>query len=118
MDNTITIDQFAAVDLRVGNIISADTIEGSEKLFNLTIDIGESEPRTVLSGIRPYYKTEDLVGRKCAVVANLQPRAMMGIESDGMLVCVTYQKDEGDERGEWVEIIEPSKDAPVGSRLS
>ena len=118
MSNTITIDQFATVDLRVGSILVADTVEGSEKLLNLTVDVGENEPRTILSGIRTYYGDEDLVGRRCVIVANLQPRAMMGVESNGMLVCVTYQKGEGDDKSEWVEIIEPPEEAPVGSRLS
>ena len=87
--------------------------EGSDKLLLLRVDIGEDAPRVILSGIRAHYTPEDLVGRGCTVVANLAPRKMMGIESNGMLVCVSH--GDGDEV---VRIVEPPADTPVGSRLS
>ena len=110
----ITIDQFSDVDLRVGIVISAEEIDGSDKLLKMSIDIGEDENRTILSGIKKYYSTEEIIGKHCVIVANLQPRKMMDFESNGMIVCTAYET----ENGENVEIVEPSQNAPVGTRLS
>ena len=115
MDDTVTINQFGAVRMTVGRIISVSAMEGSDKLLRITADIGEEEPRTVLSGIRTHYLPDDLVGRGCIIVSNLAPRVMMGVESRGMLVCVSYTDDAGNDR---VRIVEPPSDAPVGSVLS
>lgn len=111
----IDFEHFSSVDLVVGSVVSVEPMDGSDKMLCLSIDIGESEPRTILSGIAQYYSSDDLVGKRCVVVANLQPRVMMGVESNGMLVCASY-KDDGDE--ECVRIIEPSPEIPVGSHLS
>lgn len=114
MTDIVTIDQFAAVVLLVGRIVSVSAVEGSRKLLLLHIDIGEANPRVILSGIRDYYTPETLTDRLCVVVSNLAPRSMMGVESNGMLLCVSYTK----EGSEVVEIVEPPKQASVGSRLS
>ena len=115
MDGTITIEQFGAVTMVVGRIVSASAMEGSDKMLRLSVDIGEGEPRTVLSGIGKHYTPDDLIGGGCVVVSNLAPRAMLGTESQGMLVCVSHTDESGVPR---VRIIEPPADAPVGSRLS
>ena len=114
MDNNITIDTFSSVVLKVGKIISVDTVEKSKKLLVLKIDIGD-EVRTIVSGIRKNYSPEEIIGRKCIIVANLEPKMMAGIESNGMLVCSTYISDDGNEV---VEIIEPPTETPLGTRLS
>ena len=111
----IDIEHFSSVDMVVGSIVSAEQMEGSDKMLRLQIDIGGQESRTVLSGIAQYYLSDDLVGKKCVVVANLQPRKMMGVESNGMLLCASYRSEDDEE---CVRIIEPSSDVPVGSRLS
>ena len=111
----IDIEYFSSVIMIVGSIVSAERIEGSDKMLKLQIDIGELEPRTVLSGIARYYLSDDLVGRRCVVVANLRPRKMMGVESNGMLLCTSYK---GGDDEECVRIIELATDVPVGSRLS
>ena len=79
------IDEFQKMDLRVGKILTADRVEGSEKLLKLSVDIGE--PRQILSGIAKSYAPEDLVGREVVVIANLEPRMMMGMESQGMILA-------------------------------
>jgi methionyl-tRNA synthetase len=69
-------------------VLSAEEIEGSEKLIKFTLDFGEESPRTILSGIKAWYDPATLVGKKILFVVNLAPRKMMGIESQGMLMAV------------------------------
>jgi methionyl-tRNA synthetase len=88
---TITIDDFGKVDLRVGIVLSAEPMKGADTLLHLKVDIGEPEPRTILAGIAKYYEPEKLVGRKVVIVANLAPRKMRGIESQGMVVAASVE---------------------------
>jgi len=89
MESKITIDDFKKVEMKVGKILSAEKIEGSDKLLKLMVDFAEPEARQILSGIQKYFPDESvLVGRKCVFVTNLEPRMMMGLESNGMLVAV------------------------------
>ena len=90
----ITIDDFAKVELRVGQILTAERIPKADKLLKLTIDLGEAAPRQILAGIAQYYEPEKLIGRKVIVVANLAPRKMRGLESQGMIVAASVG-DEG-----------------------
>lgn len=84
---TIKYDDFAKIDVRVVKILSADYIEGSEKLLKLEVELG-TEKRQILSGIKQWYLPQDLVGKKVLIVANLEPRKMMGLESQGMILAV------------------------------
>lgn len=84
MDN-ITFNDFMKIDLRVAEIKTCEDVPGADKLYKLTIDIGEE--RTIVAGIKPYYAKEELVGKKIAVVTNLEPRTLRGIESHGMLLA-------------------------------
>lgn len=111
----ISFDQFSAVSLVVGHVVSVDVVAGSDKLLCLTVSVGENTPRTILSGIRRYYAPDVLVGKRCVVVSNLEPRVIMGIESNGMLVCVSFVGEDGAER---VRVVEVPSDVPIGSRLS
>jgi methionyl-tRNA synthetase len=88
----ITIDDFAKVELRVGQIKSAERIQGADKLLKLMVDIGD-EVRQVLAGIAMGYAPEELVGRKVVLVANLAPRKMRGLESNGMLLAASAGAD-------------------------
>ncbi len=90
----IDITDFAKIDLRVGEVRSAERIPKADKLLLLTVDIGEEKPRQILAGIAQYYEPEKLVGRKIVVVANLKPRKMRGYESQGMLLAASVG-DEG-----------------------
>jgi len=82
----INIDDFGKVELRVGTILEAEAVEGSEKLIKFQIDVGEDHPRQILSGVKQWYSPEKLVGKQVVVVANLEPRIMMGLESNGMIL--------------------------------
>ncbi|OGC84432.1 methionine--tRNA ligase subunit beta [Candidatus Adlerbacteria bacterium RIFCSPHIGHO2_12_FULL_53_18] len=83
----ISIDDFKKVEIRIGEIKSAEKIEGSDKLLKLKVNFG-SEERQVLSGIAAYFPNpEELVGKKCPFVTNLMPRMMMGLESQAMIMA-------------------------------
>ncbi|MAD76940.1 MAG: methionine--tRNA ligase [Rheinheimera sp.] len=87
ISETISIDDFAKIDLRVAKIISANAVEGADKLVQLQLDIGEGETRQVFAGIKAAYKPEDLVGRSTVMVANLAPRKMRFGLSEGMVLA-------------------------------
>ena len=84
----ITIDDFAKVDLRVATVVEAEPVKGADKLLRLVVDLG-FEKRQILAGIALAYKPESLVGRKVVIVANLQPRKLRGLESNGMIVAAS-----------------------------
>jgi methionyl-tRNA synthetase len=91
-NSKITIEDFAKVELRVGEIKSAERIQGADKLLKLLVDIGD-EVRQVLAGIALAYAPEELIGRKVVIVANLAPRKMRGLESNGMLLAASVGTD-------------------------
>ena len=109
MDN-ITFDDFVKVDLKVAEIKACEDIEGADKLYKLTIDMGEE--RTIAAGIKQYYSKEELIGKKIAVVANLEPRKLRGIMSYGMLLAAS-----SDDRSSIV-LLTLDKDIPNGSKIS
>jgi methionyl-tRNA synthetase len=108
-DGKITIDDFAKVDLRVGLVKVAERVPKSDKLLRLEIDIG-TEVRQVLAGIAEAYAPETLVGRKVVIVANLAPRKMRGLESNGMIVAASLE-------GGQPVLASFLEDVPVGARL-
>ena len=86
----ISIDDFKKCEIKVGEIKSVELIEGSDKLLKLSVDFGEEASRTVVSGIRRYFEDpQSLVGVKCAFATNLEPRPLMGIESQAMILAAT-----------------------------
>jgi methionine--tRNA ligase beta chain len=87
-DSRINIEDFARVQMRVGQIREAEKIEGSRKLIRLMVDIG-TEMRQVVAGIADVYDPESLLNRKVILVANLKPVRLMGVESDGMIVAAS-----------------------------
>jgi len=106
----ISIDDFAKIDLRVGQVVSAERVKGADKLLQLKVDIGEAEPRTLMAGIAEAYPPEQLLGRKVVIVANLQPRKLRGIESNGMIVAASVE-------GGKPVLAGFLEDIPVGARL-
>jgi len=106
----ITIDDFLKVDLRVGVVLDAANVPKSDKLLHLHIDIGEEKPRSIVAGIAEAYKPEALVGRKVAIVANLAPRKLRGIESQGMIVAASLE-------GGSPSLVSFLEEVPVGARL-
>jgi len=85
----ISIDQFARVQLKVGKVLAAEKVPGADKLLKLVVDVGEARARTLVAGIAEAYQPEELVGRSVIVVANLEPRKLRGIESNGMVLAAT-----------------------------
>jgi len=92
MADPINYESFAKIELRVGVVKSAERIQGADKLLKLLVDIGH-ETRQILAGIALAYAPEDLVGRKVVIVANLAPRKMRGLESNGMLLAASVGAD-------------------------
>ncbi len=88
----ITIDDFGKLEFKVGTVLEASDIEGSARLLKLIVDLGEEEPRQVLSGLKQWYAPEDLVDKQFVFIANLEPRMMMGLESQGMILAADGEK--------------------------
>ena len=107
----IAIDDFVKVEMRVGQVKTAEKVKKADKLLHLTVDIGEPEPRSIVAGIAEAYDPDTLVGRKVAIVANLKPRKLRGLVSDGMIIAAAG--DDG--KPNLVSFVE---DAPIGARLS
>jgi methionyl-tRNA synthetase len=108
---TITIDDFAKVELRVARIVAAETVSGSDKLLKLSLELGAGPPRTVFSGIRSAYDPATLVGRLTVVVANLAPRKMRFGVSEGMVLCASGA-------GAGLFLLSPDSGATAGMRIS
>jgi methionyl-tRNA synthetase len=106
----IEFDDFAKVDLRVGVVLSAERVKGADKLLHLKVDIGEPVPRTIVAGIALAYEPEKMIGRKVVIVANLNPRKLRGIESNGMIVAASLE-------GGKPVLAGFLEDVPVGARL-
>jgi methionine--tRNA ligase beta chain len=109
----ITYDDFVKLDLRVGKILHAAAHPNADKLVVLKVDLG-TEQRQIIAGIKGHYEPEALVGQEIVVVANLAPRKMRGLESQGMLLAAS--SGEGDARS--VVIVCPQKEVPPGSNVS
>ena len=107
----IGIEDFAKVEMRVGQIKTAERIAGADKLLKLTVDIG-TEIRQICAGIAQYYEPEKLIGRKVAVVVNLAPRKLRGVESNGMVIAAAVGPD-----GRPVLAGFPDEDVEIGARL-
>ena len=95
VENFITIDDFLKVELRVGEVKVCERIPNADKLLRFEIDLGETEHRQILAGLAEYYDPESLIGRKVVVVANLKPRKMRGLESQGMICAASLEDDSG-----------------------
>lgn len=106
MKEEINYDDFTKLDIRVGTILVAEEIEGSDKLLRLDVDFGEEGKRQILSGIKKWYTPESLVGRQSMFVLNLAPRKMMGLESQGMIVA-GHREDGGAMLYKFDEEVEP-----------
>ena len=110
MSETISFSDWEKLDLRVGRILKVEDIEGADKLYKLTVDIG-SEKRTICAGIKENYSKDELKGKKVIVFVNLAPRKLRGIESQGMILAACNE-DESE-----VILLAPEKDIDVGSRV-
>jgi methionine--tRNA ligase beta chain len=109
MSEEISFSEFQKIDLRVGKIIEASAIPDSKKLIKILVDFG-AEKRQAVAGLLKYYKPEDLVGKKCVFLLNLQRRMLAGVESQCMILAAE------DETGN-VTVLQPEKDIAEGSKI-
>ncbi len=107
----IDFDTFKKVEMKVGQIVEICRVEGADKLYKLKVDVGEDEPRQIVTGLVPFYKEEDLLNKKIVVVSNLKPAKFRGEESNGMLLAA------GSEEGGF-SILTLDREAPIGSIVS
>lgn len=106
-DSKIEYADFAKVKFKVARVLTCEKVEGADKLLKLTVDVGEGTPRQVLSGIAQFYAPDQLLEKLVVVVANLQPRTLRGLVSDGMILAA-------DVDGRPV-FLTPSAEVPPGS---
>jgi len=107
MEN-INFEEFQKIELKVAKVIQAERIKESEKLLKLEVDLG-GEKRQIVAGVAKFYQPEDLVGREIIMVANLEPRMIFGLESQGMLLAA-------DVNGKPV-LLKPDEEVPPGTKI-
>ncbi len=106
----ITYDDFAKVEMKIGEIKSVEVVPDADKLLRLVVDFGEETPRQIVSGIRMYFEDPQvLVGKRCPFVTNLEPRVIRGLESQGMILAVSHEDTLG--------LLFPHQEVPVGTRI-
>lgn len=111
-DERISFDEFKRIEMKIGEITAAQRVPETDKLLKLSVNVGEENPRQIISGIAEYVSEPDeLVGRRVAFVTNLQPRTIRGLESNGMILAVQ------DEEGRF-SLLAPDQRIAVGTPLS
>jgi len=115
MSATILFEEFKKLEIRMGKILSAERVEGSDKLLKLEVDFGDKDTsdlpagRQVIAGIAQYYAPEALVGKECPFAYNLAPRMLKGLESQGMILCPSNENGP--------VLLHPDKEVPPGSLI-
>ena len=112
-EGCVSADDFFKCQLRVAKVISCEHVKKSEKLLKFDLDLG-SERRTILSGIAKFYESEQLIGKNLVIIANLPPRKMMGIESNGMILSAVEEKEDG---SEYLRVLTVDGDVAPGSEV-
>jgi methionyl-tRNA synthetase len=107
----INYEHFSAMEMRVATVTAVERVEKSEKLLKLQLDLGELGPRQIVAGVGKAYTPEELVGTQIIVVANLEPRALMGHESNGMLLAAR-------DADEVPVLLRPQRAVPPGSKIN
>ncbi|HEY4486399.1 MAG TPA: hypothetical protein VJB70_01530 [Candidatus Paceibacterota bacterium] len=106
----ITYDDFSKLDIRIGTIVSAEKVEGADKLLRLEVEIGEEKPRQLVAGIAQHIADiSTLIGKQIPMLANLEPRMLRGVESQGMILAAS------DEQG--IVLLHPARPLTPGSKL-
>lgn len=106
---TISINEFSRLDLRIGTIVTAESVPGSSKLIKLRIDLGGGDVKEAVAGIRPWYEPRNLEGKQIAVLTNIKPTRMFGVESQVMILAAEDEKT--------VAILQPDKPVKTGSKI-
>lgn len=106
----ISYEDFAKLEIKIGTILSVEVVEDADKLLKLMVDVGEEEPRQIISGIREYFDdSQSLVGKQCPFLTNLEPRVIRGFESQGMILAASHEDIFG--------LLVPSNVLPSGTKL-
>ncbi len=107
----ISIEDYSKIEIRIGKIVKAEIIADADKLLRLEVDMGEEKPRQIVSGIRAYYPNlDELVGTKCAFLANLEPRVIRGHESQGMILAASTTEGQ-------FSLLKVSDEIPAGTKI-
>ena len=113
-EGCVSIDEFFRCKLRVAKVLSCEAVKKSDKLLKFKLDLGNGERRVILSGIHKFYEPEQLLGRNLVIIANLPPRKMMGIESNGMILSAVEEKEDG---SEYLRVLTVDGDIAPGSEV-
>lgn len=106
----VSYDDFAQLEIKIGVITSVGVVENADKLLKLTVDVGETEPRQIISGIREYFEDpEFLIGKQCPFITNLEPRTIRGYESQGMILAGNA--------GDTFALLIPHNELPAGTKI-
>ena len=106
----IPYDDFAKLEIKIGTILSAEIVPEADKLLKLLVDVGEAQPRQIISGIREYFtEPETLIGKQCPFLTNLAPRVIRGLESQGMILAIGSN--------EVFSLLAPDTTVPPGSQV-
>lgn len=108
-EKIVSFEEFSKMDLRIGKITRAEAVVGSRNLIKMMIDIGGGESRQAVAGIAQYYNAKDLEGKQVAVIVNLQPKRMFGIDSNVMIFAAEDEKT--------VSVLLPDRSVKVGSKI-
>ena len=108
-EKIVSFEEFTKMDLRIGKITKAEPVAGSRNLIKMLIDVGDSEVRQAVAGLAQYYNAKELEGKQVAVIANLQPKKMFGIESNVMILAAEDEKT--------VSMLLPDRPIRVGSKI-
>ncbi len=108
----ISFEEFKKLDLRIGKVLSVEDHPNADKLYILKIDIG-GETKQSVAGLKPYLKPEEILNKSVAVLANVEPNKLRGMESQVLVLAVTVDRENKE-----VMLLVPSKDAPAGSKIS
>jgi len=108
-EKIVSFEEFTKMDLRIGKITKAEPVAGSRNLIKMLIDVGNGEVRQAVAGIAQYYNAKELEGRQVAVIANLQPKKMFGLESNVMILAAEDEKT--------VSMLLPDRPVRVGSKI-
>lgn len=106
----ISYDDFAKLEITIGTIVSVEVVEGADKLLKLAVDVGEEQPRQIISGIRTYFEDPQfLVGKQCPFLTNLEPRTIRGFESQGMILAAHHD--------DVFALLIPHNELPAGTKV-
>ncbi len=106
----ISYEQFAALEIKIGTILSVEVVPEADRLLKLMVDVGEETPRQIVSGIRTYFEDiEVLVGKQCPFLTNLEPRVIKGLESQGMILAASTD--------EVFTLLHPHVEVTAGARV-